>query len=429
MRFTSARTSRFSLKLRIVIAFTIQTLLLAVVALSTINLYVDYIEESVLYEHLSKYLDAYVSRIDDDRKPVVPVDIKVYSANDGDLPEFVHGLAAGGHEVMPESGGAYHVLKKQYANGLFYLVKDQTVFEKQETEINVLALLVLLLFAVVSFVFSKSLADRIVQPVVTLSRKVSQLNVENMSDIRLDYPDDEIGGLVKMIYDQVNELGHYLQREKWFTGDISHELRTPMMVISSSIDLLRQGSPTPEQKEKIYENIENAIKGVNELIVTFLLLARGKDGDEDELVHTHVVDVANGIVDNMKLYAVDKSIRFKVNADEDYVVSLNPTLFSIVLSNLVKNAVFNTEKGEISVSISRQGFQVKDTGPGLPDVVRQFINGSGALPLKRSDSHVGLGLSIVKRVCEREHWQIITCDRDQGGTTFMVDFCIDSDRH
>ncbi len=422
MIFSQVPTNRFSLKLRIIIAFTLQTLLLAVIALSTINFYVDYIEESVLYEHLEKYLDAYVGRTAGSRPSAIPDDIKIYVGDDSNVPSFVRQLEPGSHEIESDNGGAYHALKKRYNGEWYYLVKDQTEFENRETEINFIALSILFLFAVVSFLFSKSLAERIVKPVVGLYRKVSRLDVENAGEIKLDYPDDEIGALVKLVYDQFNTLGRYLQREKWFTGDISHELRTPMMVISSSIDLLKQGSQTEQQKAKIYENIENAVKGVNELIGTFLLLARGKNAEENELLPTRIVDLVHEVVDNMKLFARGKEIEFKILGDMECVVALNPTLFSIVLSNLVKNAVFNTEKGDVTVFLSSSGFRVEDNGPGLPDVVKQFISGSATHARSRNNSHVGLGLSIVKRVCEREHWQVAASDRDGGGTVFMVDF-------
>ncbi|HEY9050103.1 MAG TPA: HAMP domain-containing sensor histidine kinase [Gammaproteobacteria bacterium] len=414
--------SNISLKNRIVIAFTIQTLLIVALAFSTISMYVDYIEETVLYEHLSKYLDAYANEINNNNKPVVPADITIYNRNQPDVPDFARHLDVGGHEIILDSGMAYHVLSKPYNGRNLILIKDQTEFEKMEDSINALTIFILVLFSIASFVFSRSLADRIIQPVVELSRKVSKLNIDNFNAVKLDYPDDEIGSLVKVIYEQIYTLNHYLQREKWFTGDISHELRTPMMIISSSVDLLKQDATTPEQREQIFQRIDAAVKNVNEMINTFLLLARGRTEDQGEPVICNLADQAHEVIENLDSYVKGKNIRINVLAENPVMLPINSALFSIVLTNLVKNAIFNTDEGEIAVILENKGFQVKDTGKGLPELVKQFINGGEVIAGKRSNSHLGLGLSIVKRICEKEKWSIIAYDCDNGGAGFSINF-------
>ena len=140
--------TNFSLKNRIVIAFTIQTLLISAIAFSTLNIYVDYIEESLLYGHLSDYLDAYVVDIDNNNKPLVSADIKIFNSDHKNIPEFAKNLGAGGHEVSLESGSAYHILNKQIDHRYFTLVKDQTDFEQHEEFINNLTIMILAFFTV-----------------------------------------------------------------------------------------------------------------------------------------------------------------------------------------------------------------------------------------------------------------------------------------
>jgi len=414
--------TNFSLKNRIVIAFTIQTLLIAVIAYTTLNLYVDYIEESLLYDHLSNYLDAYIDGVDKNKEPLVSADIKIFNSDHQSLPEFAKHLGQGGHEVVLESGSAYHVLNKTIDSRAFTLIKDQTDFEQNEANINMLTLFVLLLFSLVSFLFSRSLADKIVRPVVNLAEKVTILNVDNFNNIKLDYPDDEIGLLVKVIYEHIVTLNQYLQREKWFTGDISHELRTPMMIISSSMDLLKLDSTTHEQQTQIYQRIDDAVENVNELINTFLLLARGRVENTNAPEMFDLTLLTQNVIDNLESYSAGKNIHFRVNAESEEKRPINSALFSIVLTNLVKNSILNTDEGEISVTLQSDGFVVCDSGKGLTDVIKQFINGSEIVIAPGSRHNQGLGLSIVKRVCEREKWKIISCDGDNGGACFMVYF-------
>jgi len=414
--------TNFSLKNRIVIAFTIQTLLFSVFAYTTLVLYVDYIEESLLYDHLSKYLDAYIDGIDKNKEPLISADIKIFNSDQQVVPNFAKSLGPGGHEVVLEMGSAYHVLNKTIGNRQFTLIKDQTDFEQNEANINMLALFILLLFSLVSFLFSVSLADKIIKPVVNLAEKVSILNVDNFNSIKLDYPNDEIGLLVKVIYEHIFTLNHYLQREKWFTGDISHELRTPMMIISSSMDLLKLQSTTHKQQIEIYQRIDDAVENVNELINTFLLLARGKAENLSEEDKFDLTVLAQNVIENLRTYSEDKNIHFRVITESSDKLSINAALFSIVLTNLVKNSILNTDQGEISITLQRDGFVVCDSGKGLTDVIKQFINGSEVVIAPGSRHNQGLGLSIVKRVCEREKWIISAYNGDNGGACFMVNF-------
>jgi len=414
--------TKITLKNRIVIAFTIQTLIIALISFSALNIYVDFIEESLLYEHLSKYLDAYNEELSNGREPVVPSDLIIYKSDNPDLPAYISDLSVGGHEIVLDSGEAYHVFKKQFNEMGFILIKDQTAFEQIESSINEITIFVLILFIIVSFVFSKALANTIIRPVVDLANEVPKLTVDNYKSIKLDYPDDEIGGLVKVIYEHIVTLNLYLQREKWFTGDISHELRTPMMIITSSVDLLKLPTTTTEQKAQIYQRIENAIENVNGLINTFLLLARKKKDEKVEHEICHLSALSYRVIDDLQSSIGNKSIDFKVVSEANDMISTNPALFSIVLANLVKNAMTNLENGKINITLTQEGIVVKDSGKGLPEVVKQYINGNAIEKTKKNNNRIGLGLSIVKRICEREEWSISAYDAEEGGACFEIVF-------
>jgi len=413
--------SNISLKNRIVIAFTIQTLMIATIAFFMLNIYVKYIEETLLYEHLSKDLDAYVAHLEQNKMPLLSKDVQVFWGDRKNIPAFSKNLGLGAHEVVLDSGFSYHVLNKTINDVEYTLIKDQTKFEKIEAKISEYTLIILTLFTLLSFLFSRALADKIIRPVVELSGKVSTLNTDNFNHIVLDYPDDEIGALVKVVYEHVNTINLYLQREKWFTGDISHELRTPMMIISSSIDLLKLNTMSEEQKNKIYQRVEDAVANVNELINTFLLLAREDQGNRLENKSCDVLALTHTIINNLKPYAIDKSIAFIVVSESSEFSPINSGMFSIVLTNLIKNAILNTEKGEIKITLQNNAFTLTDTGKGLSTKIKHYINRDGDLSAKKSDDQ-GLGLSIVKRVCERENWSITAYDCDNGGACFTVNY-------
>jgi len=413
--------TNLSLKNRIVIAFTIQTIIIAAIVFLMLSVYVRYIEKELLYEHLSKDLDAYVTDLDNNKTPLLSEDVKIFRADHKRIPDFSKNLGLGAHEVVLDNGFSYHVLNKTI-NGIKYtLIKDQTEFEKIEAKISRYTLIILTLFVFISFFFSRSLADKIIRPVVDLASKVSRLNTDNFNHIVLDYPDDEIGTLVKVVYEHVNTINLYLQREKWFTGDISHELRTPMMIISSSMDLLKLNTMNLEQQNRIYQRIEDAVSSVNELINTFLLLARESQSDVSENISCDVSELTHTVINNLKPYVQNKPIKFTVLNESKTLFSVSSGMVSIVLTNLIKNAILNTESGAISVIVKSNGFTLSDTGKGLSINIKHYINKEGIAAFKKSDNQ-GLGLSIVKRVCEREKWSIVAYDCDNAGACFTIDF-------
>lgn len=407
------------LKNRIVIAFTIQTLFITVVAFSAIS-YVDYIEDSVLYQHFEAYLDAYVEEMEAGVKHIVPKGTRIYESTHQSVPDFVHGLTVGIHNIELADGSAYHVLKKDYAGREFVLVNDQSKLESTEFFFNFITLVVFASIILTSFVFSRSLARRIVQPIVNLAAQVRQLTPQNYREVDLDYADDEVGELVKVVYEHIHTVNQYLQREQWFTGDISHELRTPMMVVSSSIELLKQNGISNEQKDLLFQRIDDALENINEMISAFLILARNRQDDAEGNTETELAELCYSVIDNLKPSFSGKDINIHIHADHAIKRTINSVLLSIVVSNLLKNAIANMRKGRIDIYIKQNSLVIEDNGSGLPDVVEEFVNQDSVVVKRGNASYLGLGLSIIKRICEREGWSIHATRGESGGACFTL---------
>lgn len=410
---------KYPLKNRIVIAFTIQTLFITLVAFSAI-FYLDYIEDSVLNQHFEAFLDAYVEEMAKGIEYIVPADTRIYQSSDESIPDFVRDLSPGTHEIELADGKAYHVLIKDYAGGEFVLLKDQSELESTERVFNFITLIVFASIILTSFVFSISLARRIVQPVVSLATQVRQLTPQNYQQVELDYADDEVGLLVKVVYEHIHTVNQYLQREQWFTGDISHELRTPLMVISSSIELLKQNGVSDEQKDLLFQRVDGALDNINEMISAFLILARNRQDDAKNDAETDLAELCYAVIDSLKPSREGKEIDIQVHADHIIKAIVNSVLLSIVVSNLLKNAIANVRKGRIDIYIEQNSLVIEDNGSGLPAMVEAFVN-QGDVAVKRSNaSYLGLGLSIIKRICEREGWTIQAARSESGGARFSL---------
>ena len=99
-----------------------------------------------------------------------------------------------------------------------------------------------------------------------------------------------------------------------------------------------------------------------------------------------------------------------------------PALFSIVVDNLVRNAVAHTEAGRVSVHLYADRLVVSDTGIGIEAeeigrVFQRYYRGAAS-------SGSGIGLSLVKRICDRQGWQIELVSRPGGGTNATLKFSV-----
>jgi signal transduction histidine kinase len=89
---------------------------------------------------------------------------------------------------------------------------------------------------------------------------------------------------------------------------------------------------------------------------------------------------------------------------------------------LIRNAIHHTKEGGITLIINSNGFELQDTGPGISatekeSIFKPFYRGGAQ---DRNRHGIGLGLSLVQRICEREQWEIVLTDNTPVGCCFSV---------
>jgi signal transduction histidine kinase len=129
--------------------------------------------------------------------------------------------------------------------------------------------------------------------------------------------------------------------------------------------------------------------------------------------------VRDTIEQNQKLFA-GKSVDINLVARADPVLNVPPALFQIALVNLIRNAVDHTAKGDVTVFIDDDRVVVSDSGEGIAQkdlsaVTQPHVSGSGS-------KGFGLGLTIVKRLCDRLNWQFNIQSKINVGTTAELIF-------
>ena len=303
------------------------------------------------------------------------------------------------------------------------LVRDQSEFEKHEQILFSVVLAGFLLTVIASWGLGRVMARMVMTPVSRLAQQVRHRDQLHplAPPLAAGYPKDEIGQLAAAFDSALGQLRQSLERERLFTSDVSHELRTPLMVIATSCELLAEADLDQRARDQL-ARIGRASEEMRELVETFLQLARDKTNESAFVASDSLISVAEEQVERWKPSFTEKGLDFQYRIEGQDGGLYNPTFMGTVMANLLRNALHYTEHGFVRLVLETGGFRVEDSGVGIPieqheRIFQPFVRGSQA----RGEG-LGLGLSLVKRICIRQGWTISLYDQSGGGSCFKVSF-------
>ncbi len=417
-------TLRPSLANRIVTAFVLMTGAIAGIFSIAIVLTFEYVESHQVSDAMNRYLDFIIDETRDGTPPRISPDFTLYAVPHGHestLPEWVRSFDPGLHEI-DEPDMAYYVLARDYGEYRYVLMLDQEDFERRERLLFSAVFVFFIACVLLAWLLGALLARTVISPVTRLSRQVQHRDqlLSMAPPLAPDYARDEVGKLATAFDETLGLLRQALDRERLFTSDVSHELRTPLMTISSSCELLMTQYPDDERLRTQIERICRASNEMRELVETFLQLARahnkpGNNGD------TPLAAIAEEQIRRWRPEAENKGVQLYIHAESDDSLKYPAALLRAVISNLLRNAIHNTDAGEIRLELRDGGFSLFDTGTGILEKDRENV----FQPYFRSSTNpgdgIGIGLSLVQRICHQQGWRIRLENRPGGGCIFEVD--------
>ena len=298
-------------------------------------------------------------------------------------------------------------------------VSTQKLSERQLLTVLIASVLA---FAIFSLLIGVWLSARVMSPVIDLAARVRAMSRSGRPEqLKSHFANDEVGEVASALDDYSMRLTEMVQRDREFNADVSHELRTPLAVIASTTELL-QGSPDLSDKlQERLRRIERAVRQSTELIDALLLLSRRErqaptDGDT-----TDVARVVEQVVDAQRPHVANKPVAVSVEIEDRLQTDAPSSVVAVALSNLIGNAFKYTQAGEVIVNVGHGRVTVEDTGPGIKpeDAEKLFERGVRGTTVGKGG---GLGLAIVRRLCELYGWKVSLAPRPQGGVTATIEF-------
>lgn len=274
------------------------------------------------------------------------------------------------------------------------------------------------------------LVRRTLAPVKTVAASARAITAEDLSHrIPGAGSPDEIGELTATFNDMIARLEAAFQRIKQFSGDVSHEFKSPLTVIRGEIDVLLRKDRSKEEYARTLAGVRDEVISLQRIIDNLLFLA-GTEGEGRKL-HLEPVSLDKLVLETFETIqpkAGEKHIRFVLHQMPPATVTGEETLLKRVLFNLMENAVkYTGEGGTVELRLETEAdavrFSVRDTGIGIPkaDLLHIFsrfyrVDRSRT----RKSGSVGLGLAIAQRIVRLHKGEISAVSTPGEGSTFTV---------
>ncbi|HJV93208.1 MAG TPA: HAMP domain-containing sensor histidine kinase, partial [Azonexus sp.] len=322
------------------------------------------------------------------------------------------GLGVGNHEVYLGSK-EYHVAVREDQGNRYILAYD---VEEHESRLNNLMLITIsaaIGLALLTLVAGYALAGRLTGRLERLAGRVEQEAPGPLAEPGMER---ELLALAEAVEKYRERQRLTLEQERAFAANLSHELRTPLTGIRTDAEMLAALPDMPEAAVRRGQRIMASVDQINRLASSLLLLAReAKPAQLEEICLQPLIESVWAAL----LLVSPKPLALHLEIPAGSTINADPTLFELVLRNVLDNALRYSEAGEVVCCLSDARLTVRDTGPGfaegdLESVFDRFFVG-------RRGVH-GLGLALVRHVCSASGWRVSARNAPGGGGEITLDF-------
>jgi heavy metal sensor kinase len=274
-------------------------------------------------------------------------------------------------------------------------------------------------------------SGRALAPVDEITSMAANINPDDLGQrLDLDLPDDELGRLARTFDAMLARIETAFERQRQFTGNAAHEMRTPLSLMRSQVELTLSRPRNPAEYQEALTNLHGDIDRLTTIVTMLLSLARA-DSEKLQLARepSDLGEIVPLVLDSYTPQAKDAGVRLldrstptPVNVDDDLIVQL--------LVNLIDNALAHTPSGgTITVgtetTIGRTCLWVEDSGSGIapehqPRIFERFYRADSGR--SRGEGGVGLGLAFCKAIAEAHGGTLSVTSESGHGARF--DFCL-----
>ena len=258
------------------------------------------------------------------------------------------------------------------------------------------------------------ISGKALSPIDRITKTALEIGHGNLKT-RLNLPkvQDEVGRLSAAFDEMLDRLEASFIRERQFTSDASHELRTPIAVISAHAEEALSEKRTLTEVTENMAVILKESRSMSHMVSQLLFLARCDEGrTQPEFEDINLSVIVKELCEELEKLATNKNIGLSAYVENDIIIKGDQTLLTMALMNLIENAIkYNKPNGKIEVSLLKKSESaeiiVHDTGIGiLEEEISHLFDRFYRADKSRARTGTGLGLSIVKWIVDAHHGSI-----------------------
>lgn len=264
-------------------------------------------------------------------------------------------------------------------------------------------------------------------PIVELNKNIKKINEDNLnSNLSIKGANDEIKELTISFNKMMEKLENAFASQKRFNSSVAHELKTPLAVIKTNIDVLKSSNcKSLEEYDKTLAVVEKSILKMNLIIETLLDIIRQENAPLNEIVS--IDEILEDIVDDLSIIANKKNIKLKLNSyNIKNKIKGNEIMLYRAFYNVIENSIkYNKINGSIDIlcyqDLNTIEVKVIDTGSGIKEedydeIFKPFYRCEGINSYSKNG--IGLGLSLTQSVIKLHGGEINVKSKLNEGTEF-----------
>jgi len=207
----------------------------------------------------------------------------------------------------------------------------------------------------------------------------------------------------KMLNDSVDKMARKIRKDfvnlKEFTENMSHEMQTPLAVITSKLELLMQSPDLNAELSEYIDSMYDSVRKLSRLNQSLILIAKIENAQFREKESIQIKQRVDQVLVNFEDVISAKELQIKLDLEPDAELEMDMTLADVLFSNLISNAVkYSIPKSEIRIYAGVNEFKISNTGkPHEGDTSQLFDRFRKD---QKSKNSLGLGLSIIKSICD-----------------------------
>lgn len=306
-------------------------------------------------------------------------------------------------------------------------ISIESAIEETTSRIYWLSIIAFILVVTIGGMCTYFVVNNALIPIVELNKNIKKINEDNLnSNLSIKGANDEIKELTISFNKMIAKLENAFASQKRFNSSVAHELKTPLAVIKTNIDVLKSSNcKSLEEYDKTLAVVEKSILKMNLIIETLLDIIRQENAPLNEIVS--IDEILEDIVDDLSIIANKKNIKLKLNSyNIKNKIKGNEIMLYRAFYNVIENSIkYNKINGSIDIlcyqDLNTIEVKVIDTGSGIKEedydeIFKPFYRCEGINSYSKNG--VGLGLALTQSVIKLHGGEIKVKSKLNEGTEF-----------